>query len=375
MDIYSPSKAIFHTDKIKSLQNKLPISPTLLQVDLEAYCNDNCLFCSYRKENSYNNSMLDLILPSDLKTKIDLTAYEPIGRPSKNSGLDESMSYKLPILMKEAGIPAIEITGGGEPTIWPHFDYLLDNLISNGIEIGLVTNGSNLTHSRISKMIRSGTWIRISMDSSNQETHKLIHRTSNNDFERRINNIKELVGQKKSTNSKLTVGISFIITPQNKDDLIHSALTYKKLGVDNIRFSWMYDKEGHAGLSAEEIDYLKTTLKNLKEIMDDENFKLLYSGDRIDSFSLPNTDFNTCYYQRFVWSIGADNLVYPCCIQKYNKQFAFGDIRKNTLKELVELMNEKMTNLDVRMCSPCWLRDRNKSIASAVEPPPHVNFV
>jgi len=331
------------------------------------------MFCSYRKENGYNNSMLDLIVP---KGKLPIiNENKPIGQPSKQSGLDEAMAYKLPMMMKQAGIPAIELTGGGEPTIWPHFDYLLDNIISNGIELGLVTNGSNLTPSRISRIVSFGTWIRISMDASNQETHKKIHRTPNNDFERRIENIKSLVTAKKASNSQLTIGISFIITPQNKSDVEDSARFYKRLGVDNIRFSWMYDKEGHAGLTEIDILALKIKLGALKKELETSDFKLLYSSDRIDSFSQPNTDFNTCYYQRFVWSIGADNLVYPCCIQKYNKDYAFGDIRKNTLLELVELMNEQMTNLDVKMCSPCWLRDRNKSIASAVEQPPHHNFV
>lgn len=51
--IYSISKALYHVERIKELQQGKPISPTLLQVDLEAYnsdyilsCHDNCMISS-----------------------------------------------------------------------------------------------------------------------------------------------------------------------------------------------------------------------------------------------------------------------------------------------------------------------------------------
>ncbi len=79
---YSVSKALYHTDKIKALQQGQQITPTEIQVDLEAYCNDNCSFCSYRKEDGYNNRMLELI------NSKPGTAYHddrPVGKPSPES--------------------------------------------------------------------------------------------------------------------------------------------------------------------------------------------------------------------------------------------------------------------------------------------------
>ncbi|UVF62277.1 hypothetical protein [Nitrososphaeria virus YSH_462411] len=67
MNVYSTSKALFHLDRLQELKKNNPISPTLIQIDLEAYCNDNCSFCSYRKDDGYNKNMLKLIdgCPSD----------------------------------------------------------------------------------------------------------------------------------------------------------------------------------------------------------------------------------------------------------------------------------------------------------------------
>lgn len=369
--VYSTSKALWHVDKLKNLQEGKMIVPTLLQIDPEAFCNDNCEFCAYRKDNGYNNEMLKLIDANPGEKYYD---NKPIGRLTSNSGLPLEMAEKIPLMMKEAGIPAIEITGGGEPTLWRGFDSLLDNLIKEEIEIGLVTNGSTLPDSRLHKLGEKATWVRFSMDSSNAELHQKIHRTPNLDFERRIDNIRKLISYK---HKDLIIGISFIVTPQNYDDVVKSALFYKELGVSHIRFSYMYDKEGHSGLTMDQIERMKKVLKNLKAMDETDSFRIYYERDRIDNYSRPNDDFKKCYMQRFVWALGADCKVYPCCIVKYWPAMAFGDIREKTLKQMVEDINVKarMDDLNVSLCPPCWLRERNKEISIGIEKPVHANFI
>ncbi len=362
MKEYSQSKALFHLDRINNLQNNRPIPPTEIQVDLEAYCDDNCSFCAYRIEEGPNKKMLELI---DGKPNNN---PNPIGKPTSKSGWSKEMAVELPLQMVEAGIPAIEITGGGESTLWPYFDELITNLGEAHRDIALVTNGSNLSDSRIDLLCKYCTWIRISMDSSNSVTHKKIHRTANYDFERRVENIKKIVRYK---TPELVLGISFIITPDNYEDIEASARFYYSIGVDNIRFSWMYDSGGMSGLSVEQIDEAKKLLDKLQE-----ELKIIhYDSDRVELYHSPNTDFDTCHFQRFVWAIGADMKVYPCCIQKYHPDYAFGSLKENTLSELIEKMHDSMTGLEPKGCLPCWLRNKNKTLDSAVKEPKHANFV
>jgi len=366
---YSQSKALFHLDKLDSLQKGNPISPTEIQVDLEGFCNDNCNFCSYRKEDAYNNTMLTLIGAEPGKEYHD---SKPIGKPTPDSSWSADMAVKLPLQMVEAGIPAIEITGGGESTLWSHFDELIENLGKAGREIALVTNGSNLSDKRIDLLCKYCLWIRISMDASNAITHKKIHRTQNYDFERRIENIKKLIKYKPKD---LILGISFIINPENYADIEDSARFYKLLGVNNIRFSWLYDSTGTAGLTVPQIDEAKILMNRLSKELSNESFGMTYQGDRTDLYTKPNTDFKTCHIQRFVWAIGADMKIYPCCIQKYHPDYAFGSLKENTLKELIDKMNNSMTDLDPKRCFPCWLRHKNQAIEQSIEKPLHHNFV
>lgn len=378
---YSLSKATYHTDRIKSLQEGKPIPPTNIQVDLEAYCNDNCPFCSYRADESWNaKAMLELIT----KTKLPMmTDYKPIGSPTKDSSLPAYFADELPRQLDEAGIPSVTFTGGGESTLWPAYDRIIDNLARYGIEIGLITNGSVLTDHRIEMIAKHYRWIRFSMDACTQETHREMHHTPNLDFERRIGIIKKLVEKRQESgripdndSEGLTIGINFVITDQNFHEIEESCKFYSELGVDYIRFSFMYiDGFGMGQISKENLEKIRPIFRECVEKYSRPEFTVTPASYKMDSYSHPNDDFETCYMQRFVWALGANCKVYPCCIQKYIPGWELADIRETTLKEMILSVHEKMKNLDVKQCPPCWMRDRNKAMASAIDRPKHANFV
>jgi len=247
-------------------------------------------------------------------------------------------------------------------------------LAAAGVGRLVLVDDEALSDKRADLIRKYGMWCRISMDAACSGTHKIIHRTANNDFERRIKNIKKLTDDKPDT---LTVGISFIITPDNYMEISAASRLFADLGVDHLRFSWMYDKEGNAGLTDKQKKIIKNEIAYNQEIYNNEKFNIFTESDRIDLYSRANTDFKKCYYQRFVMAIGADCKIYPCCIQKYHKGYEYADIREKSLKDIVFDINTVnfMDNLDVTRCNPCWLRNRNKSIGASIEQPKHHNFI
>ena len=367
-DPYAPEKILFHTDKINDLKKRKQIVPTSIELHLEAWCNDNCSFCSFRKEKGTNLGMLKLINGNSS------TDFKPIGSPSENSRIPFETVMKLPKQMKECGIPACLISGGGESTLYPKFDEVIKEFARHGIELALITNGTVLSYDRLFMIARHFKWIRFSMDSSTEGLHKEIHKTSNKDFERRINKIKDLIIIKKELRSDLVIGISFIVTKENIEDIEDSTKFYHSLGVDNIRFSYMFDMLGNGGLTKLEIEIVKQTIELLKQEYPGFIFG---SKDRIDLYSKPNDDFNICSIQHFSWIIGADAKLYPCCIMAYHEEFAIADLNKKSIKGILssKIVWNKMFSLDPKSCLPCWLREKNQVVERAMEKPIHVNFL
>jgi len=95
-------------------------------------CNMNCTFCSCSERDA------------DLEMDFDLA---------------RAIIEKC----QAAGTKAVTITGGGEPLMYPKFAELVQCFHSNGIKIGLVSNGL-LLHKVPKETIDKITWCRISND-------------------------------------------------------------------------------------------------------------------------------------------------------------------------------------------------------------------
>lgn len=65
--------------------------------------------------------------------------------------------------LKEFGLKAVIITGGGEPTIYPHFDQLVHFIHDQGLKVALITNGTQAR--RVEKHTwKKFTWVRVSLN-------------------------------------------------------------------------------------------------------------------------------------------------------------------------------------------------------------------
>lgn len=118
-------KLFRHPELLSSWQQGHPI-PHSLQVALTEKCNLHCEFCSVRnRDGRFEFDYDDLISATD-----------------GFIGL---------------GTKTIEITGGGEPLCYPHFDRYVKFLKKVGMKIGLITNGISINDHPL-----PFEWIRIS---------------------------------------------------------------------------------------------------------------------------------------------------------------------------------------------------------------------
>lgn len=356
-DYYSPYKAAHHPVTIEAIRRHKAISPRNIQVDLEAYCPHSCEFCSYRNVNWQAFGM-------------DFT--EP-ARPAENTSIPWEIAGDLPRQMWEANIPSIEITGGGESLAYPHIIPFLDELAVYDIDLAIVTNGV-LFKPALRDHVKNLKWIRFSMDAITPDVYHLVHRTPAPVFNTVIRQISTFIAQERQRPT--VVGISFVITPHNYMQVASAAQFYRDLGADSIRYTFTYEPTGTGRLEPEQRLEVMRAIETAKGLTETNDFKV-FGVNRIHEYSAPNDDFSFCGYQHFVWAIGYNGLVYPCCIMKYHPEFVMGDLSKMTLDQIVS-SPERMKmgfELDVNDCKSCWLRDKNKFIESLLQEPAHVDFV
>jgi len=121
-------------------------SPISINLDLTSACNYSCPFCV---DSRLINAGETLPL-KDVKKLID-TLYVH-------------------------GLLSVILIGGGEPTLHPDFEAVVEAIKDKGIQIGIVTNGSRLEKiEAIADRLGEKDWVRISIDAAGEGTFKELH--------------------------------------------------------------------------------------------------------------------------------------------------------------------------------------------------------
>lgn len=347
----------FHYQKeLKQFRQNELVIPRRVQIDPVSFCNHDCQFCTYRYTRDADMNAL-----FDLKDQIPYPKFLGI--------LDDCV---------DLDIKAIELTGGGEPSLHPQFTDVLREINERDIEIGLITNGAwrDKHFTEIVNQLGPAKWVRFSLDAATAETHKRTHASKTGDFEKAIFAIQSLVDR-----TSATVGISFIVQNQNVHEIEDAVKLAEELGVDYIRIGGVMFE------GTERIDHMELTLEEHVETMElIKKLQSSYSVDILNNFDDRScTDFgrykqgDTCYYSYLGTVIGADLRLYPCCIWKYRPDGVIADLNEIGFSEAWRsgAINKFYESFDIgEKCKRCYLKDKNDFLHLVTQPDvEHVNFV
>lgn len=129
--ISNTKKLLAHCDKLSQFQKYGRLTPITLDISPTNKCNNTCDFCSVKNRDV-----------------------------SKELTLEQAIYCTNRYI--EQGICSIEITGGGEPTMWKHLLNYLPQYYT--LPIGLITNGLKLHEFTFNNFWRYLTWLRISLN-------------------------------------------------------------------------------------------------------------------------------------------------------------------------------------------------------------------
>jgi len=138
---------------------------------------------------------------------------------------------------KDYGIEACCIAGGGESLLNPATYDLIDRLIENNIQVGVVTNGvqMNKHFDTLSKC----TWVGVSVDAGTPETFKKIK--GKDKYDTVIDNMRNLI--KYANENDTTLGMKrqgngitykYLLHPYNAGEIIESVKTARDIGCRNF---------------------------------------------------------------------------------------------------------------------------------------------
>lgn len=286
---FNSYKLLSHVHRWRQIKRGKPIPPpVLITVDPTNACNFGCAWCNAAYVRTHR------------KGSLSEQALNNIANFLPHWG--EGNSVWKP------GVEAICVAGGGEPLLNSATPAFIDRVIANGVEVGIVTNGS-LIYPVIDTLSHC-TWVGVSMDAGSSATLNKLKMLNPelNTFDTIIENISTLVDYSKRHNHRLgakhpAYGVSYkyLLYKDNIGEIYQAAKLAKEIGCKNIHFrpaGTTWDNVGNPTNSIQftpdEITLFNEQITKTLEL-DDDTFNVYGITHKFNSQFDASNHFQKCY--------------------------------------------------------------------------------
>lgn len=335
---YSHLKIFHHADLLKKIERGERVAPIYIRIKPTNFCNENCYYCHYK--NPY----------------LKLDEYKPTDFIPREKMLEIIED------LREIGTKAVTFSGGGEPLVYPYITETMQKVLDSEIDLSIISNGMLLKDEN-AEILAKAKWVRLSIDSCRAELYSKLRGVPLSWFDMLCKNIETFA---KIKNLDCELGVNFVVSKDNYDDILGMATLMKSLGVNHIKFAPMICNE----TEKYHLPFKQRVMNDIARArnLEDKNFRIidLYTSDfsRVDSgIRIFNRAYKTCYMKFLVCVIAADQKIYHCHDKAYLANGIVGDLKNGRFKDIWfnEDVVENANKFDARrFCTEhCVYDDRN----------------
>ena len=314
-----------HWDRLTEVQQEKKIRPITIHLAPTNRCNLDCSFCSTKYREDQNT--LQEINIDDAKQIVDM--YRKLGAKS------------------------VEITGGGDPTMYPSINELIHYVSDHGLGVGMITNGLRLKKVE-DEALKKLDWMRISLAGLEIDKDELYMKMDASRF-------PEMTG------SSMVISQGQTLSSQVFDNgLVQLELlpTY----LDNMR--------NQIERAMRIVDHLG--LKYLRVVPNCYNLdEIKWARDNVPNLlkDYPKTTFNQakdtttpakCYWKYMKPFVNADGYVYQCSTLSLFHGYFHPDWRIGHWTEIEKIYERPIESFDTTKCPYCFYGDQNNVLSDLV---------
>jgi MoaA/NifB/PqqE/SkfB family radical SAM enzyme len=351
--LFDGHKGIFHMDRIYDhYRDGKRIAPVHIDLGATKLCNARCVYCY-----GHFQKMTGDIIPREVIIKL---------------------LHDAPLL----GVRSMTITGDGENTLNPAVYDAVKIGKENGLDIGFATNGILLNDEQITTLLQTCVWVRFNLSAISREGYHKIHGVDKQEVV--IKNIKRMVEIKKDIGSNTTIGLQMVLIP----DALPEVIPISKFAVDNGIDYFVIKQFSDPG--CEELSRFALTwydkpdvmaiLKSAEDISNNET-KIIPKWNTIHAKGI--REYDHCVDCPLLFQISGSSKCYPCGFLFGNEKYCYGDLKKQSLKEILDsdrywdIIKDLRYRFDVHTeCRGACRHDAlNKFITEYLQPIEHINFI
>jgi len=336
----SNHKLMLHPERVTEWKTKGDCYPIYVEIGLTNTCNHRCIFCAYDFVDFGHDFIEKGVILSALKD------------------------------MAKHGVRSVMFAGEGEPFLHKDIGLFTQKAKQFGLDVSIATNGSFLNQEKREECLPYLSWIRFSVDSGTPENYTQIHKANN--FEKVINNIRESVEFKKKNNLEVTIGVQFLMIPQNMNQAVKLAEICKDIGVDNLQIKpYSHHPRSNNDFVVNPKEYSKIE-KDL-DSFDKIEFRKA-TIQRIEQGII----YPKCYGLPFFALIDVKGNIIPCSLFYNLPEFIYGNLYKDSFSKIWQSKKRKqiLNKINIKECRKgCRLDVINRYLHRLENPELHDNFI
>ncbi|WDL75202.1 radical SAM protein [Helicobacter winghamensis] len=330
----------------------------MLLMEINAFNAGDKILCYSDKIDYFLNFHKTLVVAElDLTNVCNHKCPGCCGNNENNAQLSKEQIDKIVEGLAKLGNKGVILSGGGEPTLSPHFEYAVRCIRENGMKIGLNSHGMNLDRKKCEIIANNMEYFRISLDAGSAEMYAKIHGMSAKDFDKTLQNIKLFSEVKKELESKTSFGVGFLTSRETSVDMESFVRLAKENGADFAQFR---------PFIGDDFDVLPL-LEALKTKYECDTFKIVASFQKYKEMqNLEQRDYKKCHGMFFSTCISADFKVWACLHFRQSPKHLLGDLRKESLEQIWRgsRIREVYESID---CATCPILCRNDSFNKTLD--------
>lgn len=355
--IFNPkSKVICNYENVIEHFDKGYTNPVLIEVDPSNACNHACNFC--------------------LSSYIHFAKYKGTETFSR-AIMPRDMLMGLCKDFVDMGVKAVNWTGGGEPTLNKHLKEAIEYCGSNGVKMGMFTNGTLFDkHDLFETLVHNMTWVRISVDAGTKETYNSVRKArGKQDWDKMVSNLAKLIEVNQKYGNKIDIGVGFVISPETYHEIVDYAKFFSKFDLAYCQFKPEVVIREDGG-EQRDLEFwtqkVNPLLEEAKTILGD---KFHLNGYKFEDLSNDREkygrNYKKCLGSQISPCVGADGHIYVCTNHRGWKQYSYGCLYDNkSFKEIwqdIQKRQEVMHQIEnvecfkncTKLCKP---HESNKAV-------------
>ena len=196
-----------------------------------------------------------------------------------------------------------------------------------------------------STIVKSLSWIRISIDAGAAASYdKLRVTNNNNNFKTVISNIQKLIEIKKKQKSKIVIGVGFVVSKDNFEEIEDFAKLFKDIDVDYCQYKpeiVQIERSGKLDKTKQQISsdfWLHKVIKQLDKAKEILGLKFECNSYKLEDLLFDDRNYGRnykeCIGSQFQPCVGADGNVYVCTNHRGHKEYSYGNLKTKSFKNI-----------------------------------------